>query len=173
MYDACTVEYSWVWGERDAHTDTVRKKGREKNESVWGAYERTCKEKCNDHSRAPNGSIALVEISLSLSFSLPKGSKALPPDPSLKRIICTPFLSLSLSLSLSPKRIESTPSRSLSQKDHLHSISLSLSLSLSDQCTLEISASLSLKMINCTPDLSICGISLSPNLGSIALQNSL
>jgi hypothetical protein len=55
----------------------------------------------------------------------------------------------------------------------LHSISLSLSLSLSDQCTLEISASLSLKMINCTPDLSICGISLSPNLGSIALQNSL
>jgi hypothetical protein len=28
-------------------------------------------------------------------------------------------------------------------------------------------------MINCTPDLSICGISLSPNLGSIALQNSL
>jgi hypothetical protein len=34
MYDACTVEYSWVWGERDAHTDTERKKGREKNESV-------------------------------------------------------------------------------------------------------------------------------------------
>ncbi len=165
MYDACAVEYSWVWGEGDARTDTERKKGREKNESVWGAYERTCKGKCNDHSRAPSGSIALVEICVCVC-------------------VC-------LSLSLSPKRIEGTPSRSLSQKDHLHSISLSLSqkdrkhslqiplskgsfalhfsLFLSDQCTLEISVSLSLKMINCTPDLSL-SLSLSLSLWYLPLS---
>ncbi len=97
-----------------------------------------------------------LSLSLSLSLSPPKGSKALPPDPSLKRIICTPFL---LSLSLSQKDRKHSLQIPLSKGSFALHFSLSLSLCLSDQCTLEISVSLSLKMINCTPDLSLSVVS--------------